>query len=408
MAAKAEPIIDGEPVTNEGSTDTIAAVSTAPGRAAIAVVRVSGPATRGIASALGLGPLEARRATLRNVKHPETAEGLDRVLASWFPSPASYTGEDMLELSSHGGAIVPATMLDAVCAAGARPAEPGEFTRRAYLNGKLDLLQVEATLDLIDARSPRLRRAALFALERGLSERIEALRASALRLQALIAYDIDFPGEDDGPLDRNRVSDAAEALSGDLDRLLSLAPEGELLREGALTVIAGRPNAGKSSLFNALLGIERTIVTEVPGTTRDAVEALISVDGYPFRLVDTAGIRESDERIEGMGIEVARSYLGQADLVLLCTDVGREEAEDDSDTLASLPEYPGPDRVINVQTKTDTVSGFIRYPATRSIGISVRTGEGLEALRDAMLTSVFEGLQDAGEVPLVTRARHTW
>jgi tRNA modification GTPase len=313
----------------------------------------------------------------------------------------------MLELSSHGGSIVPATLLDAACAAGARPAEPGEFTRRAYLNGKLDLLQVEATLDLIDARSPRLRRAALFSLERGLSERIEGLRAGVLRLQAMIAYDIDFPGEDDGPLDRSRVRDAAEELHGDIDRLLRLAPEGELLREGALTVIAGRPNAGKSSLFNALLGVERTIVTEVPGTTRDAVEALISVDGYPFRLVDTAGIRDSEERIEGMGIEVARSYLAQADLVLLCTDASLEEVEDDSDTLASLPEYPGPDRVIRIRTKTDLSSGFIRYEDSDALGVSVRTGEGLEQLRAAMLQSAFEGLQEAGEVPLVTRARHT-
>ncbi|MDH3298869.1 MAG: 50S ribosome-binding GTPase, partial [Gemmatimonadota bacterium] len=245
-------------MTVAGSTDTIAAVSTAPGRAAVAVVRVSGPLAGSIAEALDLGVLEPRRSSLRRVRHPTTGDGIDRVLATFYPAPASYTGEHMLELSSHGGAIVPATLLDAVCAAGARPAEPGEFTRQAYLNGKLDLLQVEATLDLIDARSPRLRRAALFSLERGLSERIEELRRGVLDLQALIMYDIDFPDEDDGPVDRDRIRGAAEALSASLERMLRLAPEGELLREGALSVIAGRPNAGKSSLFNALLGIERT------------------------------------------------------------------------------------------------------------------------------------------------------
>ncbi|MFQ5529032.1 MAG: tRNA uridine-5-carboxymethylaminomethyl(34) synthesis GTPase MnmE [Gemmatimonadota bacterium] len=394
-------------MTRAGSSDTIAAVSTAPGRAAIAVVRVSGPSAGSIAGALGLGALEARHATLRHVKHPVGGEGLDRALVSWYPAPASYTGEDMLELSSHGGAIVPATLLDAVCAGGARPAEPGEFTRRAYLNGKLDLLQVEATLDLIDANSPRLRRAALFSLERGLSERVEELRAGVLELQALIAYDIDFPEEDDGPVDRERIRGSADRLLSSLDRMLRLAPEGELLREGALTVIAGRPNAGKSSIFNALLGVERTIVTEVPGTTRDAVEALVSVDGYPFRLVDTAGIHESEERIEGMGIEVARSYLGQADLVLLCVDASEEDTVSESASLGSLPELPGEDRVIQLQTKADMVSGCVRPETGRSVLVSVRTGEGLEQLRSEMLKCVYEGLQGAGEVPLVTRARHT-
>lgn len=395
-------------MTGVRSIDTIAAISTAPGRSAIAVVRVSGSAAGSIGAALGLRKLRQRRVSLRRVTHPVTGEGLDRALVSWFPSPASYTGEDMLELSSHGGSIVPATLLDAVCAAGARPAEPGEFTRRAYLNGKLDLLQVEATLDLIDARSPRLRRAALFSLERGLSERVEALRTGFMEIQALIAYDIDFPDQDDGPIDRDRVGRAAERLDENLAAMLRLAPEGELLREGALTVIAGRPNAGKSSLFNALLGVDRTIVTEIPGTTRDAIEALVSVDGYPFRIVDTAGIHEFAERIEGLGIEMARSYLDRADLVLLCVDASREES---ADRIAGIPalleERPGPDRVIRINTKTDLCSGFIRLPANDGIDLSVRTGEGLEELRSEMLATVYRGLREAEEIPLVTRRRHS-
>ncbi|MEE8486913.1 MAG: tRNA uridine-5-carboxymethylaminomethyl(34) synthesis GTPase MnmE, partial [Gemmatimonadota bacterium] len=398
----------GEDMTGVGSTDTIAAVSTAPGRAAIAVVRVSGPGTQSVAVALGLVDLRARHVSLRRVLHPTSGEGLDRALVSWFPAPASYTGEDMLELSSHGGAIVPASLLDAVCAAGARPANPGEFTRRAYLNGKLDLLQVEATLDLIDARSPRLRQAALFSLERGLSKRIEGLRARLLELQALLAYDIDFPDEDDGPIDRNRIRQTAENLDSELDAMLRLAPEGELLREGALTVIAGRPNSGKSSLFNALLGVERTIVTDIPGTTRDAIEALISVDDYPFRVVDTAGIRESFEQIEGLGIEVARSYLARADLVLFCVDPNQEESMDDAVSVAaSLTDHLSSDRVIILYTKSDLDSGFVRQPNDRGICLSVRTGEGLEQLRSTMLGVVYNELREAEEVPLITRGRQS-
>jgi len=410
VAAEAKADCCGDHMTGAGSGmgDTIAAVSTAPGRGAIAVVRVSGPSTRAVADALGLGELQARRVALRRVIHPTTGEGLDQALVSWFPAPASYTGEDMLELSSHGGSIVPATLLDATCAAGARPANPGEFTRRAYLNGKLDLLQVEATLDLIDARSPRLHRAALFSLERGLSDRVESLRAGLLELQALIAYDIDFPEEDDGPIDRDRIRQAAEILDSDLGNMLRLAPEGELLREGVLTVIAGRTNAGKSSLFNALLGVERTIVTDIPGTTRDAVEALISIDGYPFRLVDTAGIRESAEPIEGLGIEVARSYLDRADLVLLCIDPDQEDSVDDAASAAvSLLGNMGLQRVITIYTKSDLFSGFIRSTDNKGISLSVHTGEGLDLLRSEMLQAVFSGLREAEEIPLVTRRRHT-
>ena len=307
----------------------------------------------------------------------------------------------MLELSSHGGPLVPATLLDAVCAAGARPAEAGEFTRRAYLNGKLDLLQVEATLDLIDARSPRLRSAALFTLDGGLSRRVAELRSGVLDLQALLAYDIDFPEEDEGPLDRERIRTAATTLKDAIDEMLRLAPEGELLREGALTVIAGRPNAGKSSLFNALLGVSRTIVTDVPGTTRDAVEAVLSVKGYPFRLVDTAGIREAAGEIEEMGIDVARSYLDHADLVLLCVD-GTDEVEADPAVFAREGRP-----CIVVKTKADLYSGFVRSKHDDTLAVSAHTGEGLDHLRGAMLEAVYEGLTESEETPLVTRGRQS-
>jgi len=411
-----------------GASDTIAAVATAPGRAAVAMLRVSGPAACRIAMALtgegegdaadvarGTTPgLEPRRAELRRLVHPVTGEALDHALLTWFPGPSSFTGEDVLEISSHGGAVVPALLLDAVCAAGARPAEAGEFTRRAYLNGKLDLLQAEATLDLIDARSVRMGGAALHALERGLSRRIERLRAAVLEVEALIAYDIDFPDEDDGPVEPARVTAATGALVKELEALLRNAPEGEMLREGALTVIAGRPNAGKSSLFNALLGLERAIVTEEPGTTRDAIEAMLSVDGYPFRLVDTAGIRPGAARIEQMGIEVARAYLERADLALVCVEADRGPDAEERAFVAELDRRLGPERVLVVRTRTDeadVISGFVRSSAdpdeSHEAGVAAIEGAGLPALRERMLNAAYAGLRERDEAPLVTRRRHS-
>ncbi|HEX7241826.1 MAG TPA: GTPase, partial [Longimicrobiaceae bacterium] len=299
--------------------DTVAAVATPPGRGAVALVRISGPAALDVLLRLAPGLREAppaRAQRLVRLAHPDTGELLDRGLAAWFPAPGSYTGEDTVEISTHGGLLTPQLVLDAALAAGARAAQPGEFTRRAYLNGKLDLLQAEAVADLIDGRSPALHRAAVHQMERGLSRRVEELRAALVEAQALLVYSIDFPEEDEPPVPPARVRAAAEEVLRRVDGLLATAPEGELLREGALVVLAGRPNTGKSSLFNALLGTERAIVTDVPGTTRDALEATVTLGGYPFRLVDTAGLRATTDRVEEIGIEVARRYLAAAQVVL--------------------------------------------------------------------------------------------
>lgn len=326
---------------------------------------------------------------------PDSRTLLDDCLAVCFPAPHSYTGDDLVEISTHGGLVVPAAALAALTAAGARPAEPGEFTRRAVLNGKMDLLQAEATADLIDAGSPVQRRRALQQLERGLSERLAALRAEILELEALIAYDIDFPEEDEGPVSETTVRRAWCVVRDRVADLLKTAPEGERLREGALLVIAGRPNAGKSSLFNALLGAERAIVTEIPGTTRDAIEAHAVIEGFPFRLVDTAGLRESDERIERMGIEISKRYLDTADLILFCRD--REEDE--------LPDV-GNKSVVEVVTKHDLPN----RPSGRPAGgpsVSVVTGHGLAELRRRLAEVAFGKLLALGDVePVVTRARH--
>ncbi|HEY7769420.1 tRNA uridine-5-carboxymethylaminomethyl(34) synthesis GTPase MnmE [Longimicrobium sp.] len=387
--------------------DTVAAIATPQGRGAVALLRVSGPRVVDILRAIAptLGDIAPRVQRLVALRHPETGELLDRGLVTYFAAPASYTGEDTVEIATHGGVLTPQLVLDALLAAGARTSEPGEFTRRAYLNGKLDLLQAEAVADLIDGRSRALHRAAVHQMERGLSKRIAELREAIIGTEALIAYSIDFPEEDEPPVPPARIRASAGDVIGRIDALLATAPEGELLREGALTVLAGRPNSGKSSLFNALLGTERAIVTDIPGTTRDALESSVSIDGYPFRLVDTAGLRETVDTVEGMGIEVARRYLAAADLVLFCVEAGREMEEDEAAFVAGVD----PARLVLVRTKRDRYGSA---PADASgaipcVAVSAVTGDGLPELRQALLGRAFGGiLGEPGEAPLVTRERH--
>jgi tRNA modification GTPase len=388
--------------------DTIAAISTAPGRAAIAVVRVSGPDVAALlARVLDADELTERKPALRWLVHPDEGERIDQVLATYYRAPQSYTGEDMLELSCHGGPLGPQLVLDAILAAGARPAQAGEFTRRAFLNGKLDLLQAEAVLDLVDGRSAAQHRAAVHQLDRGLSRRIDELREAIIHCEALLAYDIDFPEEDAGPVTSEEIISAAQKVVARIERLLDTAAEGELLRDGALTVIAGRPNAGKSSLLNALCGFERVIVTEEPGTTRDAVEAVVSLGGYPFRLVDTAGLRDSGEKVERLGIEVARRYLASADLVLFCVEAGRPLSTEEQRFLDEIESGV----ILRVRTKSDLVDGMATGAAEagdpREVYVSTKSGEGLGELRDRLVETVFAGaLARDAEEPLVTRARH--
>ncbi len=373
-------------------SDPIVALATPPGRAALALIRLSGGGVFALAARV-LQPFhpESPRSVFRaRAAHPATGEPLDDVLAVCCPGPRSYTGEDVVEVSTHGGLLVPAGVVAGFVAAGARPALPGEFTRRAVLNGKLDLLQAEATADLIEAGAPAQRQRALHQLERGLSHRLEGLRGEILELEALIAYDIDFPEEDEGPVSGDRVERAWRAARDRLARLLATAPEGERLREGALVVIAGPPNAGKSSLFNALLGRERAIVTELPGTTRDAIEAPAVIEGFPFRLVDTAGLRDSDDRLERLGIEVSRRYLDAADLVVFCEE--RPGAR--RDELLAACRAP----VVFVRTKADL---------SNDGGVSVVTGAGLPELKHRLAEAAFGGLVSLGDVePVVTRERH--
>ncbi|UCF40082.1 MAG: tRNA uridine-5-carboxymethylaminomethyl(34) synthesis GTPase MnmE [Gemmatimonadota bacterium] len=384
-------------------TDVIAALATPPGRSGLALVRVSGSGAHEVARRV-LTRFRAepwRTARLSPAVHPTRRELLDEALYVTYRAPASYTGEDMVEISTHGGLLVPAEVLGALHAAGARQAVAGEFTRRAVVNGKLDLLQAEAVADLIDATAPAQRRAALGQLDRGLSARIGGLREQVLQLEALVSYEIDFPEEDGGPVPPERIAEAIAAVESALSRLIGTAGEGERLREGALAVIAGRPNAGKSSLFNALLGSERAIVTHVPGTTRDAIEAPATCGGFPFRLIDTAGLRESGDAVERIGIEVSLRYLAAADVVIFCAEAGRALTEEEQGFLAGV-EAP----LVRVRTKADLAEPS-RAAQGDEVVVSVQTGEGLAALRARLAELAFTTLAGRGDVePLITRERH--
>lgn len=365
-----------------GDDDTIVAIATAPGRGAVALVRLSGARAIAIARALGAfggvggADVVARRAQLVALRDA-AGTVMEQALVTAFVGPQSYTGEDVVELATHGGLVSPQRVLASCVHAGARLAHPGEFTRRAVLNGRMDLLQAEAVADLVDARTQAMQQQALAQLDGGLSRRLLALRDDVIHLEALIAYDIDFPEEDDGPIAPARIGTAAVALRDALEALLRTAPRGAMVRDGVLVVIAGPPNAGKSSLFNALLGESRAIVTAVPGTTRDAIEALLDRPGgaLPLRLVDTAGLRDTDDEVERLGIEVSGRYLAQAQVVLAC-GASPEDIAHTVEVVSDRTTAP----VIPVHTKWDLWEADGGVGSDDPVCVSAESGAGLAGL----------------------------
>jgi tRNA modification GTPase len=379
--------------------DTIVAVATAPGVGALAIVRLSGPGAHEIAEAVLGRPQPATRvATLRKL-HDATGAILDEGIVIRYDRPASYTGEDGLEITCHGGPVTATRIARALIEAGARPALPGEFTRRAVLAGRLDLLQAEAINDLIRADSTAGAQLALQQMDGGLSRRILQLREELLGLEAMVTYEIDFPEEDDGPIDEARIEAAVRMVINSIDRLVATTPGGELIRQGAIVAIVGPPNVGKSSLFNALLGRQRALVTDVPGTTRDALEAVLDVVPVPLRLVDTAGLRETADHVEQLGVAVSRDYLGKATVVLACGDTEETLADARAETRA----VNGDTIVVAVRTKCD-LGG---RQSADACSVSALTGEGLDALvRSVSELAARHAALPSAESPVLTHTRY--
>ena len=376
--------------SGDHSRDTIAAVATPPGRGGIGVIRISGPRAAQIAERLTGGIPTARVATLTKFKDG-TGATLDEGIAVYFPAPHSYTGEAVLELQGHGGPVVMDMLLSACLDAGARLAEPGEFTQRAFLEGHLDLAQAEAVADLIDASSQEAARGALRSLSGEFSAAVDALRSQLVELRALTEAQLDFPEEE---LDGAHREDAAKRLAGvqtALEVVLRQSKQGSLLRSGVHVVLAGAPNVGKSSLLNRLAGEERAIVTPIPGTTRDALRETIHIDGLAVVLVDTAGLRESSDELEKLGMARTQSELERADVVLVVHDLSAP------DTAA-----PAGARRIDVYNKVDLRPGFAA-PAG-AVAVSAKTGQGLGDLRAAIVRAA--GWSSTGESVFLARERH--
>jgi tRNA modification GTPase len=382
--------------SGEIARDTIAAIATPAGRGGIGVVRLSGPGVAGIATAVIGGLPEPRSATFCAFRDA-SGELVDEGVALYFPAPRSYTGEPVLELHGHGGPVVMQALLSACLDAGARLAEPGEFTRRAFLEGKLDLAQAEAVADLIDAASRQAARSALRSLTGEFSEAVGTLAAELVELRALTEAMLDFPEEDVDSFHRDDAAARLARLRKALEDLLAKSRQGSLLRSGVHVVLAGRPNVGKSSLLNRLAGEERAIVTPVAGTTRDALREPIQIEGIPLIVVDTAGLRASDDVVERMGIERAQRELARADLILAVFEAGKPAID--------LEGLPSGIARIDVHNKVDLTPGFrLGKGGDRAVAVSAKTGEGIDLLRRAILESV--GWVSAGESVFLARERH--
>ena len=379
--------------------DTIAAIATAHGRAGIGVVRVSGRSLAGFAREL-TGAVPAARRAMRAVFRDAHGAAIDDGLALYFSAPHSYTGEDVLELQGHGGPLVLAMLLRRCLELGARLAEPGEFTRRAFLNEKLDLAQAEAVADVIDAATEAAARCAVRSLRGEFSGAIHALVDQLVELRALVEATLDFPEEEVDPLHRADARGRLERLRAALDDTLARAQQGSLLRAGLHVVLAGQPNVGKSSLLNRLAGEELAIVTPVPGTTRDAVRQAIQVDGVPLHIVDTAGLRDTGDEVERRGIERTWSEIERADLALLIVDARTGVTPADEAIASRLPQRLA--RVV-VHNKID-LAGLEARAGGDAVYLSAKTGAGVELLRRRLLERA--GWHSAEESVFIARERH--
>ncbi|MFB3925360.1 MAG: tRNA uridine-5-carboxymethylaminomethyl(34) synthesis GTPase MnmE [Syntrophales bacterium] len=368
--------------------DTIAAISTPPGTGAIGIVRISGPASEEILKSLFRPEkkteyFESHRLYYGDIVSPQTGAVLDEVLVSLMRSPHSYTGEDVVEIHCHGGPVILQAVLAESIRAGARPARPGEFTERAFLNNRMDLSQAEAVMDMIMAGTEMSLGLAISHLKGVLSRKIKNLRDAVIDLLALVEASIDFP-EEDIDIPREELETGIKEIAGRIRELLSTYEEGRIYREGLNVVITGRANVGKSSLLNRLLGEERAIVTPIPGTTRDFIAEAINIKGIPVRLTDTAGIRRPEDFIEREGIKRVWERLSTADIVLMVFDGSEPLTPDDADII----EGNRGRKIVPVINKTDLPAGISdqsireRFPGTEPVRISAKYGDGISELKD--------------------------
>ena len=384
------------------SRETIAAIATAPGRSGIGIVRVSGSVLTPLAERITGRTLPPRTAVFTPF-HDASGEAIDEGIALFFSAPRSYTGEDVLELHGHGGPVVLRQLLQRCLELGARLADPGEFTQRAYLNGKLDLVQAEGVIDLIDATTGEAARSAMRSLHGEFSSAIHKLRAELIELRALLEATLDFPEEEVDALDRTAVKARLAHVRSALDAVLEAARQGSLLREGMHVVLAGAPNVGKSSLLNRLAGEDLAIVTEIAGTTRDPVRQAIDIDGVPLHIVDTAGLREPGDAMERIGIERAWRAIERADVVVHLVDA-RAGAGADQDIQERLPREPHRIMVVNKIDLVERAPGIEHKAEETTVWLSAKTGAGIELLRQALLAQA--GWHGQGETVFLARERH--
>ncbi|MFZ3183453.1 MAG: tRNA uridine-5-carboxymethylaminomethyl(34) synthesis GTPase MnmE [Pseudomonas sp.] len=390
------------------NTETIAAVATAQGRGGVGIVRVSGPLAQSIAVAVSGRELKPRYAHYGPFNDAD-GQVLDQGLALYFPGPHSFTGEDVLELQGHGGPVVLDLLLRRCVQLGARLARPGEFSERAFLNDKLDLAQAEAIADLIEASSEQAARNALRSLQGEFSKRVHGLTERLINLRIYVEAAIDFPEEEIDFLADGHVLKLLDAVRTDLAGVIKQAGQGALLREGMTVVIAGRPNAGKSSLLNALAGREAAIVTSIAGTTRDVLREHIHIDGMPLHVVDTAGLRDTDDQVEKIGVERALKAIHEADRVLLVVDATAPEA---LDPFALWPEFlqqrPDPAKLTLIRNKADLSHEAVAMQVCNdghvTISLSAKSTEGLDLLREHLKTCM--GYEQTLEGSFSARRRH--
>ena len=390
-------------MANANAQDTIAAIATASGAGGIGIVRISGPAASAIAASI-LGTCPAPRHAAYLPFKLENDEPIDRGIAIFYPTPHSYTGEDVLELQAHGGTALMQLLLARCISLGARQAEPGEFTRRAYLNEKIDLAQAEAVADVINAATVEAAKSAARSLSGEFSQTINTLLNRLIDLRMFVEACLDFPEEEIDFITQGRVAEKLESIIDALSVVFAKAKQGSLLREGINVVLVGQPNVGKSSLMNALAGEEIAIVTAIAGTTRDTIKNAIQINGVPLHVIDTAGLRETDDEVEKFGIARTWASLQTANIALLLVDAAHGITEAEKSILTRLPLEIAKIWVHNKIDVSRETPKIVEIAQETHIHLSAKTGEGLELLKSQLLK--LAGYRASGEGVFMARARH--